>query len=328
MIIEYLTKCEIENLFTFNKGVYPKRTIDVKNLDFWVSKNLDEVRLSIIVKGANQEIWGQILSSSMFYYYKESIQPGNWIFDYIVREDKRKDGYGIDLLQFGLRNKKVPIFATGSGPRALKIQLKMGFKRIGELKKYVGIKNPLYLLTSLFRGNLSPKKFPAFVKTQTAIFQLTNADQLSDITNPFNPGLLEFGRDSAFLKWRFFSNLHNYAFYKKVDSDTYFVVRTIVKKRITCLVLVDYRCDFSNQNDFHMLLRAVKKVASKLKLAVLITGSSLKIADEILEKQGFKAKGRPRPIISTEKYKEEQQRINNRELVFATLADSDGEINW
>lgn len=328
MKIKFITTSDLVNLYLFNNHVFIERIDSKSIIDFWYNKGSKEYNSSIILTGENEEIWGQILSSSMLYFYQNSIRQGNWIFDYIVQEDKRKDGYGIDLLQFALQNKKVPIFATGSGPLALKIELKMGFKLIGELKKYVGISNPIFLPVSVFRGIIPKKKYPVSVKTKAATFQLTYAGLLPDYSNTFNPELLEFGRDNAFLNWRYFSDLHEYTFYKQVRGDDYFVVRTIVKKGITCLVLVDYRCDFSNKQNFSTLLNAVKKVASKLKLAVIVSGSSLKIADEMFEKKGFKSIGRPRPIISTEKFKEEQQRITNREFVFTTLADSDGEINW
>lgn len=328
MHIKFLDKVELEKLYSFNIQIFPERSNPKSVLDFWLSKNPDEHSLSITLNGDNKEQSGQIISSSMFFYYKSTQQSGSWIFDYIVSEDKRKDGYGIDLLQFALQNRKAPIFATGSGPLALKIELKMGFKLIGELRKYVGIGNPLFLPSSLFRGVISRNKYPVSVKKKSKTFRLTTADQLPEFSSPFNSGLLEFGRDNAFLKWRYFSDLHPYAFYKSEEGDDYFVVRTIVKKGITCLVLVDFRCDFYDQQNFVVLINAVKKLASKLKLSVVITGSSLKMTDEVFENKRFKSIGRPRPIITTEKFKEEKQRIENREFVFATLADSDGEITW
>ena len=312
------------NLFYYN--TYCEQNKEV--LDFWFSKSREEYNLSTILINDSNNIYGQILSSSMSYYYKFNDIQGNWIFDYIVNEEIRKEGYGIDLLQFALLNRKAPIFATGSGPLALKIELKMGFKFIGELRKYVGVSNPLFLPSSLFRGLLSMNKFPPSVVVRSKTFRLTTVDQLPEFSSPFNSGLLEFGRDNAFLKWRYFSDLHSYAFYKQADGDDYFVVRTIVKKGITCQVMVDYRCDFSDKQNFIVLLKAVKKTASKLKLSVIIAGSSLSITDEVFENKRFKSIGRPRPIISTEKFKEEKQRIENREFVFATLADSDGEITW
>jgi hypothetical protein len=328
MKINYIDKNNLEKLNSFYYKSYPEKRNHKEILRFWLSKSKEEYTLSTILSSESKEIWGQLLSSSMSYYYSNQIFNGTWMFDYIISEEKRKDGYGIDLLQFALQKRKVPIFATGSGPLALKIELRMGFKLIGELRKYVGISNPLFLPSSLFRGVVSMKKYPATVNCKAKTFKLTTVDQLPDFISPFNSELLEFGRDNTFIKWRYFSDLHSYAFYKQEEGDDYFVVRTIVKRGITCLVLVDYRCSFSEKQNFVVLLKAVKKVASLLKLSVIISGSSLRITDEVFENKRFRSIGRPRPIITTEKYKEEKQRIENRGFVFATLADSDGEINW
>jgi len=327
MQIKFLDIVELGKFYSFNKQIFPERTNPKSVIDFWLCKNPEELNLSIILKGENDEIYGQNLHSSMFYFYNKEEIKGEWGFDFIVKEEMRKEGYGIDMLQFALKNKKA-IFAVGSGPLALKIELKMGFKHIGELRKYVGISNLLFLPSSFFRGVIQQNKYPVTVKSKAKTFKQKTVDQLPDYSTPFNSGLLEFGRDNAFLKWRYFSDLHPYTFYKQDDGDDYFVVRTIVKKGITCLVLVDYRCDFSDQQNFVLLLKAVKKVASKLKLSVMIAGSSLRMTDETFYNNRFRSIGRHRPIITTEKFKEEKQRIENREFIFATLADSDGEITW
>lgn len=328
MQIQFLEYSEINDLYAFNKQVFPTRHEPNSIIDFWFSKNTDERNLSVILNGASDEIWGQALFSSMNYFFNSELYKGKWCFDYIVREDKRKDGYGIDIMQFALESNEIPIFATGSGPIALKIELKMGFKLLGELKKYAGIVNPIYFLSSFFRGTLAIKRFPSLVKTKGATFSLITKENLFDIAKPYNENLLEFGRDKSFLNWRFYSSLHDYAVYKNDTGDDYFVLRTIVKKHITCMVLVDYRCNVSTSNNFGLILKAAKQVTCKLRLCVLIIGSSLRSIDAILEKQYFRAIGRHRPIITTKSVKEYKASITNREFVLTTLADSDGEIQW
>ncbi|MGV8092856.1 MAG: hypothetical protein AB2L24_13445 [Mangrovibacterium sp.] len=327
MQIKFFESLDYNKFIDFNKQIFPERINSQSIIDFWFNKSKTESALSIILKGDNEEIWGQNIHSSMFYYLENEKVYGEWGFDYIVREDKRKDGYGIDILQFALKHKDT-IFAVGSGPLALKIELKMGFKLLGELKKYVSIANPFWLSTSIFRGIIPIKKFPLDVNIKGVKYILTTEHNLLDFCKPFNRNLLEFGRDKAFLNWRYFSGLHEYALYKKADGEDYFVLRTIVLKRITCLVLVDYRCDFSNPEDFESQIEVVKKVAGKLKLAIIITGSSLHIIDKILGKKYFKSIGPPRPIISSREFKEKSENIINREFIFSTLADSDGEILW
>lgn len=327
--ITNLQKNDIEQFYKFNRIVFPERENIVEIINFWFSKTNDEYLLSKILYRDSNEILGEILHSSMEYFYQNSIWKACWIFDYIVREDIRKEGYGIDLMEEVLKNKnEVPIFATGSGPLALKIELKMGFKLIGELKKYITIINPLYSLTSLFRKNIPLNKFPQKIKVKNQIFSLINKKNLPELAQPFNQDLLEIVHNKDFLNWRFFSNLHNYAFYLKEYGNDYFVIRTIAKKNITCLALVDYRCKIDNPNNFDTIIEATKEIAKRLRIAPIITGSSLQAFDEILEKKHFRTIGRNRPIISSKSFKNEDQRINDRSFIFVTLADSDGEISW
>lgn len=328
MLIKYIETTDFNDLIVFNKEVYADRPNPEGNIIFWFIKNPAENNLSVILKGDSGEIWGQDFFSSMIFFYNNSAFNGEWGFDYIVREEKRKEGYGIDIMEFVLDNKKIPVFATGSGPLALQIELKMGFKQLGELKKYVGLANPLYLFTSVFRGIVKLKRYPRIVKVKGETFSLLRKENLPDISTPYNTNLLEFGRDFSFLKWRFYSDLHEYAFYKKDGTDDYFVLRTIVKNHITCSVLVDYRCNTSNQVGFKTILKAAKKVTRRLKIGILVTGSSLMSIDDILERNHFRATGRHRPIISTKSFIEEKGKIEKREFVFTTLADSDGEVLW
>jgi len=326
--ITNLQRNDIEQFYRFNKIVFPERKNIAEIINFWLSKTNNEYLLSKILYSDSNEILGEILHSSMEYLYQNSICKACWIFDYIVREDIRKEGYGIDLMEEVLKNKNVvPIFGTGSGPLALKIELKMGFKLIGELKKYIII-NPLYSLTSLFRKNIPLNKFPQKIKINNQIFSLIHKENLPELMQPFNQDLLEIGRDKEFLNWRFFSNLHHYAFYLKEDGNDYFVIRTTTKKNITCLILVDYRCKIDNPNNFDTIIEATKKIAKQLHIAAIITGSSLQAFDDILEKKHFKTIGKNRPIISSKSFKNEDQRIKDRSFIYVTLADSDGEISW
>lgn len=332
MNIHNLDKKDIQKLYEFNRLCFPERENIEKIIDFWFNKNPEEYSLSVILEGDNEEIWGQILRSSTAYYYAGNYHAGEWVFDYIVRKDKRKEAYGIDILQYILKQKKVPVFATGSGPLALKIELKMGFKLVGELRKYMGIIHPIFMLSSLFRGKIPIQKYPKIIKTRNISFRLIENRTIPNFEKPYNNEVLEFVRDRSFMLWRFFSNIHVYAVYVQNDSDNYFVLRTIIIKNVTFLALVDYRCNLANKEDFKIILDAAQKITKKLKLGALITGSSLNGIDAILESHKFKSLGRPRPIIVSKSFTEDinniKDKIINRNFIFVTLADSDGEILW
>ena len=78
---------------------------------------------------------------------------------------------------------------------------------------------------------------------------------------------------------------------------------------------------------FESVMVAFRKIASTLKIGVLIVGSSMSKVDDICEKYKMRAIGRHRPIIGfTNCYNKEK--IEKRDFVLLTLADSDGDITW
>jgi hypothetical protein len=326
MDIKYLTGFYFDELVAFNNQSYPKKTNSTKLLKFWFDKSKDEIENSIILVN-NGRIFGQLLTSRNMFFYKGKSTSCKWFFNYIVDEKYRKSGYGIDLLIKATSNDNL-LFGAGSAPLALKIELKMGFILIGELKKFIAISFFPSIISSFFRNNISENTFPERISKNGVTFNKVDVSYFFNHSVPFNENLLEFGRDNNYLKWRFFSGLHDYVVYKSANNNNYFAVRTIIRKSITCLVLVDYRCNLANDDEFEEILHTVKSISKKLKIGVIITASSLKCVDNILEKRKFKSIGRHRPLIAYRSFKDEDKRINNRELVLVTLADSDGEVSW
>lgn len=323
-----LTKKDLPHLQEYNSRIYPEKKIPAKDyLNFWLSRNDDAFNHFIVIKDDNGEIHGQVFSTEMAYYLRGKLTQSVWGFDLIVDENLRKDNWGLDLLL-----KYMELFpnscATGIGPVALPIHKKMGSKMLGEIRKYVGIVNPLYLFSSPFRGNIKMEKFPLTVTVHGKTFRKLSRNEMPDVIKPYNDELFEIARDKEFLQWRYFNDLHSYAFYKDEHTNNFFVLRTTVQKHITVMILVDFRCNMSSANDFEEIYLATKKVMSKLHIGMLIAGSSLKVVDDVLEHHGFKSIGRPRPVMGLVKVKEFKEKINRREFLFTTFADSDGETNW
>lgn len=328
MEAKILTKTDLLNLQDYNNKIYPEKKIPAKDyLNFWLGRNDDAFNHCIIIKDDNGEIHGQVLSTEMSYFLFGKLVKSVWGFDLIVDENLRKENWGIDLLL-----KYMEMFpnscATGIGPMALPIHKKMGSKMLGEIRKYVGVTNPLYMLFSPFRGNIKAENFPSSISTNGKIFRKLSRDEMPSLTKPYNDDLFEIARDKDFLQWRYFNDLHSYAFYKDKKSNDFFVVRTTILKHITVMLLVDFRCNMSDVNAFEDIYLATKKVMSKLHIGMLVAGSSLKVVDDVLERHGFKSVGRPRPVMGLVKVKEYKEIINSREFLFTTFADSDGETNW
>ena len=328
MEVKLLIKSDLPQLQDFNNRIYPDKLIPSdRYLNFWLQRNDDAYNHCIVIKDEEGRIYDEVFSTEMSYFLKGDLIKSVWGFDLIVEEQLRKDNWGIDLLL-----KYIDMYpnacATGIGPQALPIHKKLGSKPLGEIRKYVEIVNPLSMFTSLFRGNVKAEKFPASVSVNGKTFRKLSREEMPELTKPYNDNLFEIARNKEFLQWRYFNDLHSYAFYRDEQSDDFFVVRTTIQKYITVMLLVDYRCDMSDAKAFENIYQAAKKVMSKLHIGMLIAGSSLKVVDDVLENHGCKSVGRPRPVMGMVIVKEFKERIENREFLLTTFADSDGETNW
>lgn len=328
MVVRNLEKRDIPLLYEFNDKIYPEKVIPGKDyLDFWFSQFPEDYKKTLVVVDDEGNICGQNIYSSMSYFYQGEKVDTVWGFDLIVNEELRHSGWGADLL-WQCKTSQPKAVSTGSGPAALPINLKLGNKYLGEIRKYVGIVNPFHIFSSIFRGYVEIDAFPEVISGKGMQFGKISVDGLPELDEPFNPDLFEPCRGKEYLKWRFFNKLHQYAFYKSCNSDNYFVLRTIVIKHVTLLLLVDYRCDMRNIDGFSYILNAVLKIAKSLHLGIVSTGSSLDVVDGILESRHFRSIGRPRPFIGFLKCKERKEDIETRKFGLITLADSDGETNF
>lgn len=328
MEVRVLRKEDLLELQDFNNRIFPNKQISVdKYLNFWLGRNDESYNHCIVIKDEEGKIYGQVFSTEMSYYLNGTSVNSVWGFDLIVDQHLRKDNWGIDLLL-----KYIEMYpnacATGIGPQALPLQKAIGSKLLGEIRKYVGIVNPLLFVSSFFRGNIHNNKYPTDIKVNGKSYHKILREDLPKLSKPYNANLLEIARDKEFLQWRYFNDLHSYAFYKCEQSDDYFVVRTTILKHITVMLLVDYRCDMSNSDAMEDIYMAVKKIMQKLHIGMLIAGSTLDVVDKTLESHGCKSIGRPRPVMGIVRTKDFMKRIENRDFLFTTLADSDGETNW
>jgi len=324
--IRHITQQDIPQLVEYNEKTFPERGAEAKKIiDFWLSRRKNAFEDFICVE-KDGVFYGEVLFSAMSAYYKGEYEESQWGFDLVVDEELRKEAIGLDLIQYHM--KEYPNqYCTGSGPLAVKLNLKMGRMLLGDIRKYVKIVNPFWILTAAFRGKISEKKFPHTIGSTWE--KVENAEEMPGFPQPYNNNILEIGRDKEYLKWRFFGGFHPYVMYKNTNNDDYFVVTTIVQKHLTAIVLMDFRCSLEDSNGFSAIVDATHKLANKLHLPISICGSSHTILDGVLENSGYKSVGRPRPIMGKKKtYKAEKEAIEARNFTLVTLADSDGEIYW
>lgn len=327
MEIRKARKDDFLKLVEYNYKVFPEREDNLKKILYlWYSQSENEIENTFIIDD-NGNIRGEVISSSMSYYYDGRVHMSRWGFDLFVDEELRKDNWGIDLMM--TYNMQPSVFCTGSNDNALAINLKIGYKWLGSIRKYVKIVNPLYIFNGFFSGVVSINSFPVIVQDSCG-FNYKMVQELSEL-GCYNEHLIEIRRTQDFLNWRLKSGLHDYAIYKKEQGSAYFIARTILHKHITALAIVDYRCNTLNENEIDSIATAAMSLVNKLHLPVLICSSSLKSVDDVFESHGFKSIGRPRPILGKEKgigSKEHAENINARNYIFVTLLDSDGETSW
>ena len=312
---------------TFNKAIYPEREKVDELLEFRVLNSPhNDMELNVVLLDDNDDVVGQAQYYSTSYYHEGKTEQSLWGYDLIVKPALRKLNYGLDLLEYVSENRARVTFASGVGNMALKIEKAiLGVKVMGFLKKSIKIVNILNLPFAINR-RVSLKNYPQKINN---FVKVTDPNRLGNLTKSYNSELLEFCRDNEFLAWRFFEAPYEYAFYKSVDNDNYFVVRTIVKNHITAVVLVDYRCDLKQSQEITEIINAAVKLTNRLFLPVLITASSTIYVDTVLQEKSFKVIGRDRVMTIYQKgVKAYQQEIAERKFVFTTLADSDGEILW
>lgn len=325
MQIRNVKRPDIGQIINYQLLMFPERASMVKKLvPFWFSKTEKEYDESFLLED-DGIIRGELLFSSMNYFFNGVKNNDFWAFDLIVDENLRKEGHGLKLMMTAFKEHNT-CFCTGSGPLALKIELKLGFYMIGEIRKYVRVVNPIYICNSIRRGDVYRDKYPDYIVVDDVKFEKVNTQAMPNFETAFNDDLLEIGRDAFFLAWRY-KDLHEYVIYKQEASNNFFVLRSFIKKSITAMALIDFRCPIRAKGDYSILIKAAINITKRLRLPILVTGSSLSICDDVLENNGFKSIGRPRPIITKDKrFKDYHEKQNNRNFCLVTLADSDGEV--
>lgn len=141
---KHITYKEIPKLIEYNKQTYPERGGYTKSIiDFWVARHSEAVS-DILTVEKDGKFYGQEFYSKMAFYYKGVYEESHWCFDLIVDQKLRKDCIGLDFMQYALE--EYPnYYCTGSGPDAVKLHLALGKQLLGDIRKYVGLVNPLWL---------------------------------------------------------------------------------------------------------------------------------------------------------------------------------------
>ncbi len=335
-----LSQYEYDDYIIFNRKIYPERNDIEKRFKFIFIDNpfvKDKEKPDCYIAKSGSEIIGQVKLLRQAFLLNDDIQDCYFGCDFYVNGINRKGGLG-GFLAVKAINEHQPHFAIGTSDIAEKIHLALKEKNIGHLYKFLyfsSIKGicKYFLINRLnFKSKESKTEviFPEEIFIEKKKFSKAKVDDNINYSFRSN-NLVEFLRNTDFIKWRYFSFKDKYhLYYMKGDIDSpaiWFVCRITKWKGLNILVLVDYRACFRNNTDFKRIIKAVKKVAGMNKLDGIFTTSSLKNSDKILSHNAFIKIGSLN-ILTNAKINYDEDKINKRDFILATMADSDYDFNF
>ena len=326
---------EIEELVDYAASIYPYRCKTDSDRTrfrdlarFWFCRTSDTYRYMMLIKESGG-IVGQTYLIPTDYYWMGMRHEASWSFDLFVDPDKRKSAYGAELMM-ATRSLPGDSFSAGANDDAVPMLRLLGYTHIGNIRKYVGCGAFSGLFRIFCTGRISVHSFPPSVEARGVIFDRAGDASAIAAQEPFNVGLLEWARDDDFVSWYYGPhNVNEYAIYQKRGVDDYFVVRPIRYTHVTMLALVDFRCPLERGDDaFRTIVEAVREITYRLHIPFIVSSSTLAVTDRVLESFGFHSVGRPRPVMSTRKWKGMEEKIAVRNFLQVNFVDSDGEAGW
>jgi len=139
---------------------------------------------------------------------------------------------------------------------------------------------------------------------------------------------ISFSRKHEYMKWRF-PKSKGYAIYlcnEELENPIYFVVKSLTWKNINALIVSDYSMCM-DENQYLIIIDAIKKIAKKIKRKIILVGSSDGRMNRQLKKKHFYFLNRG-PILSNIKFPVNKDLVESDEFSFITYADSDADFNY
>lgn len=334
--ISNLNVSQLKEFMKFNKKAYPERVNAKKRFQWFFLDNPaleDKENPNVLLYYKGNEIIGQFLLNPFEWHFNGKDYKGYWGVDYYVLKEHRSAG-GALLAMKAIRGYK-PYFTIGPSEVSKKIHLFFRTKIIGCVNKFIWFRNPfaafLLAMNILFKKKSDKKfkelEFPLSLYSNGIKFKLVN--ELSDWNEYHWNNTIEFSRSLEFLRWRFFNSFKKYYFYLINDSTmpAYFVVRKCFWRGLILLVIVDYKIPYGDINSWMSILKTSKLLAKITNCDGVIIMSSHQVFDKELKKNLFIKVGKGSLIITNAKIDVSDKVIQNRNLVYATMADCDLDIN-
>ena len=322
---------DLVSLIEFNTSVFSKRDRVEESIIYRFFKHpyIGKIENQIfIAEDSNKKMVGQILVLPSEFIVGGKTYPAFWGMDFFVNSENRHSLTGVILVN-KLKEIKY-FFGLGLTDTSLAILTAFKYKIIGYMPKYIRINNIFSLLSCFLSFKSKPLRnyiFPDSIKINEKEFvRVYDSQEIISKDGYWNKNLIEFTRSKDFIDWRYFYYPDKYIVYKFIcdlnSKPTFFVVRTILWKKLNCLLLVDYRFDTTDNKIFTQVLKATVKLAKRLKMSATIIGCSLPSHELSLRKKWFFKFGRSMEIVT--KFQAGNTSNNSQaDNVFVTFADSD-----
>lgn len=345
MRIFNLTEEYYSEFFKFNEKVSPRRKKIPERFEFQFLSNpllKDKTKPDVLIAVCeDNQIIGQITLSPAEFFFNGKKNKCFFAHDLYVLNNYRHKGVGKSLVSNAILNCS-PYFGISISEISRKIHLSLNIKTIGTLHKFLWIKNIFSIPTmtkAMYNRVLNKNEMSAFEKNKFKEPKLPDELSIKNIKfkrayflenweeHCWNKSILEFARSKDFLRWRFLKMPEIYYLYFLNDnSRSYFVVRKSNRGGLNLLAIVDYRVPFQDVEKFRLILKAAKLLTKVIGFDGVITMSSLSFFDAELKKSLFFRIGNPDLIISNAKINFDHKAIKKRNVVYATMADSDVDL--
>jgi hypothetical protein len=328
-----------KGFFDFSQLVHPKENSLKERMQWFTFNNpLAQSKSNLpglVTITTDNELVGQFLMSPFEFLLRGKKHSGYFGYDFFVKEEFRSRGAGALLFVQGVRMYG-PFIGVGLTPIVEKISKAAGMQTIGQLKRFIWVKNPLLLSGHLLKqrfmsGSSEADKTPSrepladSVTVSGVSFQL--AESLIDGFGLCSSDeTLEPVRSKEFLQWRFGDSPCRYHVYvqPKSPGPLYFAVRRTVYQGMKLLLIVDYRFPQGQWQTLDFILQAAKEIATQVQLDGVMMSSTCVPAEEALVRERFKTAGRTSSVIAYLPSQEFSPPVNS---ICLTVADSDLEFS-
>ena len=327
MPLSLLDMKKVDEYISFYNGIHPDIK-DAKKRFLWqfaANPFLKGDYPYVLLSYKDGKIVGQSLLSPFEWHFR-----GKTRRDYLGNDWYMMEGYrgamGSALAMQTLKDRPY-YFGIGFSEMAERVWKYLGVRKIGNAKKFMWLRNPLRLRKILRHSgsaDMKPLKIPKRVAYKGMTFLL--AERPMGWKESYWKDTLQFSHTAEFVRWRFFDSPRKYHFYMSEDGTAYFVLRKSSLKGMNLLLLVDYRVPFKDEKAFDSIVRITKKIAKANRLDGVFVVSSHAFFDKLLKRNFFldiRGKGL---IMTNAEIGVPAERMRKRELIYATMADSDVEL--